>query len=206
MGSTRAGFVAVAGRPNVGKSTLVNGLVGQKVAIVSDKPQTTRRAIRGVATASDHQIVLVDLPGVQRPRDALTARMQRRVEQELGLEGEHLAVVRLVVHAGQAQRAVDDGLAQVGRVLRADHDVPELARAGGRAVLVDREREDVGRLVIAAVRGVELGDPPGVDVLDRDVTVVYAGGRERQADEALDLRRRRRVRTTVADHLYLEHV
>src|SRR5919205_3072628 len=81
--TTRAGFVALAGRPNVGKSTLVNGLVGRKVAIVSDKPQTTRRAIRGGATAGDRPIVLVDLPGVQRPRDALTERMQRRVEHEL---------------------------------------------------------------------------------------------------------------------------
>jgi GTPase len=81
--STRAGFVALAGRPNVGKSTLVNAIVGEKVAIVSDKPQTTRRAIRGVATGPDWQLVLVDLPGVQRPRDELTARMQRRVEQEL---------------------------------------------------------------------------------------------------------------------------
>jgi GTP-binding protein Era len=80
---TRAGFVALAGRPNVGKSTLVNAIVGRKVAIVSDKPQTTRRAIRGVATVNDTQIVLVDLPGVQRPRDALTERMQRRVEAEL---------------------------------------------------------------------------------------------------------------------------
>jgi len=80
---TRSGFVALTGRPNVGKSTLTNAIVGQKVAIVSDKPQTTRRAIRGVATTQDAQLVLVDLPGVQRPRDALTERMQRRVESEL---------------------------------------------------------------------------------------------------------------------------
>src|SRR5688572_15805431 len=81
---TRSGFVALAGRPNVGKSTLTNAIVGRKVAIVSDKPQTTRRAIRGVATQpGDWQMVLCDLPGVQRPRDALTARMQKRVEHEL---------------------------------------------------------------------------------------------------------------------------
>jgi GTPase len=80
---SRSGFVALAGRPNVGKSTLANAIVGAKVAIVSDKPQTTRRAIRGVATGPDWQLVLVDLPGVQRPRDALTERMQHRVEHEL---------------------------------------------------------------------------------------------------------------------------
>jgi GTP-binding protein Era len=84
---TRSGFVAVAGRPNVGKSTLVNGIVGAKVAIASEKPQTTRRAIRGVANGERDgerwQLVLVDLPGVQRPRDALTERMQKRVEREL---------------------------------------------------------------------------------------------------------------------------
>lgn len=80
---TRSGFIALAGRPNVGKSTLVNAVVGHKIAIVSDKPQTTRRAIRGVATTGDAQLVLVDLPGVQKPRDELTRRMQRRVETEL---------------------------------------------------------------------------------------------------------------------------
>jgi GTP-binding protein Era len=79
----RAGFVALAGRPNVGKSTLVNAVVKSKVAIVSDRPQTTRRAIRGVLTDGERQIVLVDLPGVQRPRDALTERMAGRVREEL---------------------------------------------------------------------------------------------------------------------------
>ncbi len=67
----------------MGKSTLVNALVGEKVAIVSDRPQTTRRAIRGVRISGDCQMVLVDLPGVQRPRDALTARMAQTVRQEL---------------------------------------------------------------------------------------------------------------------------
>ena len=90
---TRSGFVALAGRPNVGKSTLVNALVGRKVAIVSDKPQTTRRAIRGVATRGRVQMVLTDLPGVQRPRDELTRRMQHRVEQELGEADAALFVV-----------------------------------------------------------------------------------------------------------------
>lgn len=80
---TRSGLLALAGRPNVGKSTLLNAIVGGKVAIVSDRPQTTRRAIRGVFTSGDRQIVFVDLPGVQRPRDPLTRRMARRVEQEL---------------------------------------------------------------------------------------------------------------------------
>ncbi len=85
--TTRSGFIGLAGRPNVGKSTLANALVGAKVAIVSDRPQTTRRAVRAIATdpGSDPawQMVLVDLPGVQKPRDVLTERMQRRVEREV---------------------------------------------------------------------------------------------------------------------------
>jgi GTP-binding protein Era len=77
----KSGFVAVAGRPNVGKSTLVNALCGGKVAIVSDKPQTTRRRIVGIANGDDYQLVLADLPGFQRPRDPLTEHMQRTVDQ-----------------------------------------------------------------------------------------------------------------------------
>jgi GTPase len=76
----RTGFVAVAGRPNVGKSTLVNALCGGKVAIVSDKPQTTRRRIFGIANGPDYQLALADLPGFQRPRDPLTEHMQRTVD------------------------------------------------------------------------------------------------------------------------------
>jgi GTP-binding protein Era len=79
----RSGFVAVAGRPNVGKSTLVNALAGGKVAIVSDKPQTTRRRISAVVNGEGYQLVLADLPGFQRPRDALTERMQRTVDGAL---------------------------------------------------------------------------------------------------------------------------
>jgi GTP-binding protein Era len=79
----RSGFVGLAGRPNVGKSTLVNALSRSHVAIVSDKPQTTRRRILGVAHAPGAQLVLADLPGFQRPRDALTQRMQRSVDESL---------------------------------------------------------------------------------------------------------------------------
>ncbi|MBA2567724.1 MAG: GTPase Era [Actinobacteria bacterium] len=76
----KSGFVALAGRPNVGKSTLVNALCGGKVAITSDKPQTTRRRTAGVANGPEWQLVLVDLPGFQRPLDPLTERMQKTVD------------------------------------------------------------------------------------------------------------------------------
>jgi GTP-binding protein Era len=108
----RSGFVALAGRPNVGKSTLVNAMVGHKVAIVSDKPQTTRRAIRGVVTAPDRfQLVLTDLPGVQRPRDALTERMQHRVESELAEADAALFVVNGEQGVGPGDRFIAEALA-----------------------------------------------------------------------------------------------
>jgi len=109
---TRSGFVALTGRPNVGKSTLANAIVGAKVAIVSDKPQTTRRAIRGVATTSEHQLILVDLPGVQRPRDALTERMQRRVESELADADTALLLVNAEQGIGPGDRFISGLLAR----------------------------------------------------------------------------------------------
>ncbi len=80
----RSGFVTFVGRPNVGKSTLTNALVGQKVAITSDKPQTTRRAIRGILNRPAGQLVIVDTPGIHKPRTLLGQRLNDLVEQVLG--------------------------------------------------------------------------------------------------------------------------
>ena len=159
-GGTRSGFVALAGRPNVGKSTLVNAIVGHKIAIVSDKPQTTRRAIRGVCDASTPtQLVLVDLPGVQRPRDVLTGRMQRRVELELAESDAALFVLngeegvgpgdRFIAaaarqepgagdHRGQQVRPAGSHAHRAGadgrrRARRRRRDLPDLRAHGGRA-------------------------------------------------------------------------
>jgi GTP-binding protein Era len=99
----KSGFVVVAGRPNVGKSSLVNALCGSKVAIVSDKPQTTRRRIFGVANGPDYQLTLVDLPGFQRPLDPMTSRMQRTVESSL----EDVDAVMLVLSARERIGAGD---------------------------------------------------------------------------------------------------
>jgi GTPase len=102
----RSGFVAVAGRPNVGKSTLVNALAGGKVAIVSDKPQTTRRRISAVVNGDDHQLVLVDLPGFQRPRDPLTERMQKTVDDSLADVNAFLFVLPADERIGAGDRFV----------------------------------------------------------------------------------------------------
>ena len=102
----KSGFVAVAGRPNVGKSTLVNALAGGKVAIVSDKPHTTRRRIFGIANGEDHQLVLVDLPGFQRPMDALTTRMQRTVDSSFDDVQAVLFVLSAREHIGAGDRFI----------------------------------------------------------------------------------------------------
>jgi GTP-binding protein Era len=102
----RSGLVAVVGRPNVGKSTLVNALVGQKVAIVSDKPQTTRRDIRGIRTRADHQIVFTDTPGFHKPRTLLGSRLNELVDDAT-------AGVDLVIQVVDAKAGVGRGDAYV---------------------------------------------------------------------------------------------
>ena len=104
----KSGFVAVAGRPNVGKSSLVNALAGGKVAIISDKPQTTRRRIFGVANGPDYQLVLADLPGFQRPRDPLTEHMQKTVDASF----EDVDLVLFVLDARDRIGAGDRFIAQ----------------------------------------------------------------------------------------------
>jgi GTPase len=140
---SRSGFVALAGRPNTGKSTLVNAVVGDKVAIVSDKPQTTRREIRGVATGDGWQLVLVDLPGVQRPRDLLTDRMQRRVEQSLADADAALLLLDGEQRVGPGDRFIAAAIDRAG--LPAATAVNKVDRLGrGRTVDALSEAAELG--------------------------------------------------------------
>ncbi len=149
---TRSGFVGLAGRPNVGKSTLVNAIVGSHVAIVSQRPQTTRRAVRGVATDTDSgwQLVLVDLPGVQKPRDVLTERMQRRVERELADSDVALLVVNGEEGVGPGDRFIARALLAANAevpVVCAVNKVDRLSPAQTVSVLSEAAELDVVREV-----------------------------------------------------------
>jgi GTP-binding protein Era len=146
----RSGFVGIAGRPNAGKSTLVNAIVGAHVAIVSDRPQTTRRAIRGVATdlPGRWQLVLTDLPGVQRPRDVLTERMQRRVEREIADSDVVLFVVNAQEGVGPGDRFISKAL------LSANLDTP--------VVCAVNKTDRLNNAQLAAVLS-DAGDLEGVD-------------------------------------------
>ena len=134
---TRSGFVALAGRPNVGKSTLVNRAVGVKAAIASERPQTTRRAIRGIATGDDWQAVLVDLPGVQRPRDPMTERMQQRMQRELTDSDVALLVLDGQQRVGPGDRFIARAISAAGvPAVTAVNKVDVLDRGGIAEALV----------------------------------------------------------------------
>ena len=160
--TTRSGFVALAGRPNAGKSTLLNRIVGSKVAIVSERPQTTRRAIRGVATGPDWQLVLVDLPGVQRPRDPLTERMQRRMERELADADAALLVLNAQQQIGAGDRFTARSVATAGvPAVIAVNKVDLLSRAETLAALeaaAGLGLEDAEIFPVSALRGAGVGE------------------------------------------------
>jgi GTP-binding protein Era len=111
----RSGFVAVAGRPNVGKSTLVNALCGEKVAITSTVPNTTRRRLFGVANGPEFQLALADLPGFQRPIDPLTERMQQTVDASLDDVDGVLLVVDARERIGSGDRFVARRVFSLGK-------------------------------------------------------------------------------------------
>ncbi|MGH8946969.1 MAG: GTPase Era [Acidimicrobiia bacterium] len=110
----RSGFAAVVGRPNVGKSTLVNRMVGSKVAITSTRPQTTRNAIRGVISGPGHQLVVVDTPGLHKPRTELGSRLNALVERTLGDVDVVVFVIDATAPIGSGDRLIADRLTQGG--------------------------------------------------------------------------------------------
>ncbi len=107
----KSGFVSIVGRPNVGKSTLVNELVGEKVAITSSRPQTTRNTIRGVLTRGDTQIVFVDTPGLHKPRTALGERLNKLVYGSLADTDMALFVLDARSRVGPGDRLIAERLA-----------------------------------------------------------------------------------------------
>ena len=185
----RSGFVAVLGRPNVGKSTLVNKLVGRKVSIVSDHPQTTRRRITGVVNLDGVQVVLLDLPGFQKPFDSLTRRMQASVDDALSEVDAALVLLNAVESFGAGDRFIADAVAGA--------DVPAVF-ALNKADLLDGPQLDVRLaeargltggldvLPVSALRGDGLGE-----VLDRLVAAMPPGPvyfpEGQQSDQPLEL-------------------
>ena len=144
----RSGFVAVVGRPNVGKSTLVNRLVGQKVSITSPRPQTTRSPIRGVRDGPGYQVVFVDTPGSQKPRDTLRARMQQQVLDSLSESD----AILFLLDAPQAADKIGAGDRYVARLV-AESGTPAIASINKVDLL--RSRTEVLPIIEAVS---ELGD------------------------------------------------
>jgi GTP-binding protein Era len=130
----KSGFIAVVGRPNVGKSTLVNKLVGQKVSITSSRPQTTRSPIRGVRNGPGYQAIFVDTPGSQKPRDTLRARMQEQVVDSLSESD----VILLLFDAQGAREGLGSGDRYIAR-LAAGSGTPAIAAINKTDLLRTRE-------------------------------------------------------------------
>lgn len=159
--ASRSGFVTFVGRPNVGKSTLTNALVGVKVAITSDKPQTTRRAIRGILNRPAGQLIIVDTPGIHKPRTLLGERLNSLVEQVLGDVDVIALCVPAIEKVGPGDRRIAQSLDGYPRakkvVLVTKTDAASREQITERLVEVDALREDWAAVIpLSAVAGEQL--------------------------------------------------
>ncbi len=166
----RAGFVTFVGRPNVGKSTLTNALVGEKVAITSSKPQTTRRAIRGIVHREDGQLILVDTPGMHRPRTLLGERLNDVVQSTLA----DVDVMCLCVPAneklGPGDRFINEQLDQFPKAKKVaivtKVDVASKTAVAAQLLAVSRLREWATIIPVSALTGGQL------DILARELVAL----------------------------------
>ncbi|MDF0513350.1 GTPase Era [Agromyces sp. H3Y2-19a] len=160
MTEYRAGFVSFVGRPNVGKSTLTNALVGEKVAITSSKPQTTRRAIRGIVHREHGQLILVDTPGLHRPRTLLGERLNTLVQSTLG----DVDVIAFCVPANEAigpgDRFINEQLDQYPRAKKVaivtKTDATSKAKVAEQLLAVSELRDWAAIVPVSAPRGEQL--------------------------------------------------
>lgn len=163
----RAGFASFVGRPNVGKSTLMNALVGEKVAITSEKPQTTRRAIRGIITGESGQLIIVDTPGIHRPRTLLGQRLNDLVQSVLG----DVDVIGLCIPAnekiGPGDRFINEQLDDYPRAKKVaivtKIDTVPKAAVGDQLIAVSTMREWDAVIPISSLESFQL------DVLAREL-------------------------------------
>ncbi|SBS70926.1 GTPase Era [uncultured Microbacterium sp.] len=182
MSETRSGFVTFVGRPNVGKSTLTNALVGEKVAITSDKPQTTRRAIRGILNRPAGQLVIVDTPGIHRPRTLLGQRLNDLVEQVLGDVDAICFLVPATEKVGPGDRRIAaslDGYPRARKIaLVTKTDIASREQITERLLEVDGLREDWDAVIpLSAVAGEQL------DVLADELLAMMPVGPALYADD-----------------------
>lgn len=160
MTDHRSGFVTFVGRPNVGKSTLTNALVGEKVAITSDKPQTTRRAIRGIVNRPAGQLVIVDTPGIHKPRTLLGQRLNDLVEQVLGDVDVICFLVPATEKVGPGDRRIAaslDGYRAKKVAIVTKTDIASREEITERLMEADSLREDWAAVIpLSAVEGEQL--------------------------------------------------
>ncbi len=147
---TRSGFACIVGRPNVGKSTLINALVGEKIAITSDRPQTTRHTIRGIVTKPKGQLILVDTPGIHRPRTLLGERLNALVAQTW-------AEVDVIVMCFPANEPIGPGDRFIAEQIA---QLPKVKKIAVVTKVDSADKETVGKQLLSVS---ELGNELGID-------------------------------------------